>query len=245
MVGKFLRDSGRRLKSKGGSVCSFGSTGGGCCTWLKDSFEFRVCEWRGGVEQHITVISIDSHISFYFPPASSTDRAVNIIEVKDFIFYGLTANDDKTLSSFPLSLRKGVSFCNFSLVVFCILSFYKRIVLFVPVILKDCTVPRIRQDSCRLMSLCSYRPANPRRIRTDSKHSLRLFDMFFLLVTRLLNSKISLVPTAIPKNIKKRQEKFLPFLGLRKLSGFVSEGSSSLCLRFHSNLKLHRSNLSF
>ena len=64
------------------------------------SFEFRVCEWRGGVEQHITVIPIDSHIAFYFLPASSTDRAVNIIEIKDFIFYGLTANDDKSLSSF-------------------------------------------------------------------------------------------------------------------------------------------------
>ena len=121
-------------------------------------------------------------------------------------------------------------------------------------LIKECSIsPPAKREAlhslepkaCRLMSLCSYRPAKPRRIRTDSKHSLRLFDMSFLLVTRLLNSKISLVPTAIPKNIKKRQEKFLPFLGLRKLSGFVSEGSSSLCLRFHYPLKLHRSNLSF
>ena len=37
---------------------------------LKDRFEFRVCEWRGGVEQHITIIPIDSHIAFYFPPTS-------------------------------------------------------------------------------------------------------------------------------------------------------------------------------
>ena len=48
------------------------------------------------------------------------------------------------------------------------------------------------------MSLCSYRPANPRRIRTDSKHSLRLFDMSFPLVTRLLNSLICLIFPAIP-----------------------------------------------
>ena len=43
-----------------------------------------------------------------------------------------------------------------------------------------------------------YRPANPRRIRTDSKHSLRLFDMSFFLVTRLLNSLICLIFPAIP-----------------------------------------------
>lgn len=43
-----------------------------------------------------------------------------------------------------------------------------------------------------------YRPANPRRIRTDSKHSLRLFDMSFFLVTRLLNSLICLISPAIP-----------------------------------------------
>ena len=35
-----------------------------------------------------------------------------------------------------------------------------------------CTVPRIRQDSCRLMSPGSYRPANL-LICTDSKQSLR------------------------------------------------------------------------
>ena len=46
------------------------------------------------------------------------------------------------------------------------------------------------------MSLCSYRPANPRRIRTDSKHSLRLFDRSFLLVTRLLNFLICLFLSA-------------------------------------------------
>ena len=83
----------------------------------------------------------------------------------------------------------------FHLQSFCILNFYKRIVRFVPAISLDCTVPRIRQDSCRLMSLCSYRPANPSWIRTDSKHSLRLFDMSFLLVPRLLNSRICLFRT--------------------------------------------------
>ena len=56
-------------------------------------------------------------------------------------------------------------------------------------------------DSCRLMSLCSYRPANPRRIRTDSKHSLRLFDMSFLLVTRLLNSRVCLFCTVSSRRL--------------------------------------------
>ena len=46
------------LTSKGRSVCSFGSTGGGCCTWL----------WVKIEEQHGTVIPSDSHSGFYFPP---------------------------------------------------------------------------------------------------------------------------------------------------------------------------------
>ena len=120
---------------------------------------------------------------------------------------------------------------------------YKKNFAFPPA--KQKALHSLEPKACRPMSPGSYRPANSSWIRTDSKHSLRLFDMSFLLVTRLLNFKISLVPTAIPNNIKKRQEKFLPFFILRKLSSFVSEGSSSLCLRFHSNLKLHRSNLSF
>ena len=36
----------------------------------------------------------------------------------------------------------------FPLVVFCILNFYKKIFRFTPAICKDCTVPRIRQNSC-------------------------------------------------------------------------------------------------
>ena len=47
------------------------------------------------------------------------------------------------------------------------------------------------------MSLCSYRPANPRRIRTDSKHSLRLLICLFSssLAYSILASVIS-APTA-------------------------------------------------
>ena len=71
-------------------------------------------------------------------------------------------------------------------------------------LIKECSIsPPAKREAlhslepkaCRLMSLCSYRPAKPRRIRTDSKHSLRLFDMSFLLVTRLLNSRICLFRT--------------------------------------------------
>lgn len=51
----------------------------------------------------------------------------------------------------------------------------------------------------------------------------RVYDMPFLLVTRILNSKISLVPTAIPNNIKKRQEKFLPFFLKKTFLVFMSE----------------------
>ena len=48
---------------------------GGYCVWLLVKIE----------EQHGTVIPSDSHGGFYFPPTFSTDRAVNIIEIKDFI----------------------------------------------------------------------------------------------------------------------------------------------------------------
>ena len=120
----------------------------------------------------------------------------------------------------PSLSREGNVLHAFHLQSFCILNFYKRIVRFVPAISLDCTVPRIRQDSCRLMSLCSYRPANPRRIRTDSKHSLRLFDMSFLLVTRLLNSRICFfglicLPAALllwPRGIVPLPLSVLPFL---------------------------------
>ena len=46
-----------------------------------------------------------------------------------------------------------------------------------------------------------YRPANL-LIRTDIKHSLRLFDMSFLLVTRLLNSRICLFCTDSKRSLR-------------------------------------------
>ena len=73
------------------------------------------------------------------------------------------------------------------------LSFNKRMFHIPPA--KREALHSLEPKACRLMSLCSYRPAKPRRIRTDSKHSLRLFDMSFLLVTRLLNSRICLFRT--------------------------------------------------
>ena len=44
----------------------------------------------------------------------------------------------------PFLSRKELRFANFLFVSICILSFYKRIVRFVPAIPLDCTVPRIR-----------------------------------------------------------------------------------------------------
>ena len=55
----------------------------------------------------IPVIPSDSQRGFYFPPAAGKDRAVNSMEIKDFIILWITANDDKLLSSFPLSLQRG------------------------------------------------------------------------------------------------------------------------------------------
>ena len=75
------------------------------------------------------------------------------------------------------------------------LSFNKRMFHIPPA--KREALHSLEPKACRLMSLCSYRPANPRRIRTDSKHSLRLFDMSFLLVTRLFNSLICLFLSAL------------------------------------------------
>ena len=43
-----------------------------------------------------------------------------------------------------LSFKKGASFCNLPLVVFCILNFYNRIFRFTPAICQDYTDPRIR-----------------------------------------------------------------------------------------------------
>ena len=47
------------------------------------------------------------HSGFYFPPAASKDRLSMVLKSKISWFYGLTANDDETLSLFPLSLQNG------------------------------------------------------------------------------------------------------------------------------------------
>ena len=44
----------------------------------------RIASFIKSEEQHISVIPMDSHTAFYFPPASK-DRAVNSMEIKDFI----------------------------------------------------------------------------------------------------------------------------------------------------------------
>ena len=139
----------------------------------------------------------------------------------------------------PFLSRKELRFASFPFLSFRILIFYKEKFLFTPAIPLNCTASRIRQDSCRPMSLGSYRPANL-PIRTDSKQSLRPFpflsrtgnvlqafllqsfcilaflkeniplpdsnlnshlsNLYFSLVTRLLNSLICLLYIYYPLN---------------------------------------------
>ena len=131
----------------------------------------------------------------------------------------------------------------FLFLAFVFLSLYKEKFLFTPAIPLNCTASRIRQDSCRPMSLGSYRPANL-PIRTDSKQSLRPFpflsrtgnvlqafllqsfcilaflkeniplpdsnlnshlsNLYFSLVTRLLNSQACFSPFIISTILFKR-----------------------------------------
>ena len=46
--------------------------------------DLRIKE-TSGEEYHIPVIPSDSQRGFYFPPSASKDRAVNSMEIKDFI----------------------------------------------------------------------------------------------------------------------------------------------------------------
>ena len=63
-VGKFLRNSGRCLNIKlAGRCSSFGSTGGGCCTWL-----FHIKQ-KYGIHQHAFLCSNIQQV--YFPPSAS------------------------------------------------------------------------------------------------------------------------------------------------------------------------------
>ena len=98
--------------------------------------------------------------------------------------YQMVQTSDRKPAGLPLILQRE----NISM-----LSFNKRMFHIPPA--KQKALHSLEPKACRLMSLCSYRPANPRRIRTDSKHSLRLFDMSFFLVTRLLNARICLFRT--------------------------------------------------
>ena len=50
------------LTSKGRSVCSFGSTGGGCCTWL-----FHI---KQKILDTTACFPLFQHTAFYFPPSS-------------------------------------------------------------------------------------------------------------------------------------------------------------------------------
>ena len=140
-------------------MCSFGSTGGGCCTWL-----FHI---KQKILDTTACFPLFQHTAFYFPPSSMV----------------------------PLSLQRGKRAACFPFVE--LLNSYLYTREHSALFLQSLRIARSResvQDSCRPMSLGSYRPANL-MIRTDSKHSLRLFDMSFFLVTRLLNARICLFRT--------------------------------------------------
>ena len=72
-----------------------------------------------------------------------------------------------------------------------------------------------REHSASLLQSTKIAPSRESvRIRTDSKHSLRLFDMSFLLVTRLLNSRVCLFCTVSSR----RLAAFVFYLSFYRLS---------------------------
>ena len=80
----------------------------------------------------------------------------------------------------PFLSRKELRIASFPCVSFSVLNFHKRIFLFTPAICKDCTVSRIRQDSCRHVKPCraSHRLENGIAILADSEPVVRGFSAY-------------------------------------------------------------------
>ena len=98
-----------------------------------------------------------------------------------------------------LSFKKGASYGALSFGKLQDAYLYKKKFRFPPA--KQKALHSLEPKACRPMSLGSYRPANL-LIRTDSKHSLRLFDMSFFLVTRLLNARTCLFRTDSKQSLR-------------------------------------------
>ena len=85
-VGKFLRNSGQHLKSKGGAVCSLGSTGGGYCVWplyIKSDRKPVGLPFRRQTE-HISMLSlVQTYIderSSWLPDLSDSSMSANFLK---------------------------------------------------------------------------------------------------------------------------------------------------------------------
>ena len=132
-----------------GRCNSTGIAGGGCCTWLLH-IKQKYC-----IHQHAFLCSNIQHSTFH--QLAKTGLSI-VWKSKISYSYGLTANDDKTLSSFPLSPeRETFRKLSFNTASDC-LPFYKRL-FHTPL-----QSPWVLHNP---MSPGSYRPENDNTILTD------------------------------------------------------------------------------
>ena len=68
----------------------------------------RIASFIKSEEQHITVIPMDSHTAFYFPPPASKDRAVHSMEIKDFNTMDLQPMTTSPCRHSPLSPEREI-----------------------------------------------------------------------------------------------------------------------------------------
>ena len=84
---------------------------------------------------------VSQHSGFYFPPSANKDRAVNIIEIKDFIILWTYSQWWQDLVIIPPFSPERETCCILPLIVFRMLILCKkRTFHFIPAICKYCTV---------------------------------------------------------------------------------------------------------
>ena len=110
----------------------------------------------------------------------------------------------------PFLSRKELRFANFPFVSFYILSFYKKTFRFVPAILEDCTVPRIRSGFLPTYERFAFIPT--RKWLCYFCRQRTKFAAFPLSFMHRQQTKFAALRTfrCTPQRHKKRQEKFLP-----------------------------------
>ena len=122
------------------------------------------------VAPHVTVIPILQHRGFYFPPAANKDRAVNSMEIKDFIILWTYSQWRQAIVVIPPLSPEREKSCILPLISFYMLAFYKREYSALP--LQSARIAQSREsnlDSCRPMSLGSYRLESRRDLQTANK----------------------------------------------------------------------------